>query len=72
MAIEQRALRARGVLNAYQGTSSHKDNFTVTQVSSIALSALDLPTSKFRVLKRTIRVGGVNYDLVTDISVVTA
>jgi len=57
--------------NAYKGACNYRDKYTTAQVSSAAMSALTLPTSKFLVEKTTLIIGDAEYEVVTDVSVVT-
>lgn len=65
------SLKQKRLSNAYKGSGNYRDKHTVAQLSSAALSSIGLPTSKFLVEKQTFEIGGVEYELVTDISVVT-
>jgi len=71
MSLSKRTLRASGQLRPYRMGNDLNDKNTVTQISSAAMSALTLPTSKFRVKKQTFFIGGAEHEFVMDISVVT-
>lgn len=65
------SLEEKRLSNAYKGALNYRDKYTTVQVSSAAMSALTLPNTKFLVEKTTLKIGGTEYEVVTDVSVVT-
>jgi len=66
------SLKEKRLSNAYAGSGSYKDKFTVTQISSAAMSALHKPAATLSVKKQTFEIGGTEYEFVTDISTTSA
>lgn len=66
------SLREKDLLNAQAGTGHEpKDIFTVTHISTAAMSALEIPDAKFYIKKQTFEIGGVEHEFVIDISTVS-
>lgn len=65
------SLEEKRLSNAYKGACNYRDKYTTAQVTSAAMSALTLPNTKLLVEKTTLKIGGTEYEVVTDLSVVT-
>lgn len=65
------SLAEKRLSNAYKGACNYRDKYTTAHVSAAAMSSLGLPTSKFLVEKTTLLIANAEFEIVTDISVVT-
>lgn len=71
MALQKHKLRAKGMLRPYGGTGNDPwDKYTVTQISSAAISSIALPASKFFLKKETFFIGGAEREFLIDVSCV--
>lgn len=66
------AIREKEILNAYKATGNYKDTFTVTHISSAAMSALSAPLATLKIKRQTFEIGGTQYKFVMDIASTSA
>ena len=67
------SIKEKRLVNAYAGTGHDpKDKFTVTHISTAAMSVLQKPDAEFHIKKQTFEIGGTEYEFVIDISAKSA
>lgn len=62
------SIKEKRLSNAYVGTGRVEDLITVTQISTAAMSVLQIPDAEFHIKKQTFEIGGTEYEFVIDIS----
>lgn len=62
------SIKEKRLSNAYVGTGRVEDKYTVTVISTAAMSVLQKPNAEFHIKKQTFEIGGTEYEFVIDIS----
>lgn len=67
------SIKEKQLVNAYAGTGHEpKDIFTVTHISTAAMSVLEKPNVGFHIKKQTFEIGGVEHEFIIDISTLSS